>query len=90
VAAATVAWGLVTLQVTAVATFVHVYQDPAGDSCVFSVAPVGGVESREKVTESMLLGFEALRLYFTELTTKPVIAPVPSPAWVAPTVFEFV
>ena len=79
-----------TVQVMAVLTFVHVYQDPAGASCALSVEPAAGVESSENVTESMLLGFVVLRLYFTELTTKPVIAPAPSPAWVAPTVFEFV
>ena len=61
VAAATVACGLVTAQVTAVLTFVQVYHVPAVASCAFSVDPEAGVESSENVTESMLLGFVALR-----------------------------
>jgi hypothetical protein len=69
VAAATVAWGLVTAQVTAVATFEHEYHDPAAASCALRLEPAAGVESMVKVTESRLLGVEALRLYFTELTT---------------------
>jgi hypothetical protein len=67
-----------------------VYHDPAGASCTLSVEPAAGVESSEKVTESMLPGFVRLRLNFTELTTKPLIAPDPSPACDAPTVFEAV
>jgi hypothetical protein len=90
VAAATVACGEVTGHVTAAATFVHVYHDPVGASWVLIVEPAGGVESNEYVTESMLLGFVALRLYFTELTTKPLIAPEPSPALVAATLFDAV
>ena len=69
VAAATVACGLVVAHVTAAATFVHVYHVPAAASCVLIVEPATGVESSVNVTESMLAGFDALRLYFTELTT---------------------
>jgi hypothetical protein len=69
VAATTVACGLVVVHVTAVATKVHVYHEPAGASCVLSVDPATGVESTVKVTESMFVGVVALRLYFTELTT---------------------
>ena len=89
-AAATVACGDVTGQVTAVLTFVQVYQEPVGESWVLIVDPAGGVESSVYVTESMLLGFVAFRLYLTELTTNPVIAPVPSPARLAPTLFDAV
>ena len=69
VAAVTVACGLVTLHVTAAATKVHVYHVPAGASWAFNVDPATGVESSVNVTESMLLGVDALRLYFTELIT---------------------
>jgi hypothetical protein len=86
VAAATVDCGLVTLHVTAAATFVHVYQLPAAASCALIVEFATGVESSVNVTESMFAGFDAFRLYLTELTTYPEIVPEPSPAFVFGTV----
>jgi hypothetical protein len=70
--------------------FVHVYQLPAASSWIFIVEPAAGVESSVKVTESMFCGLVAFKLYLMVETTKPEIAPVPSPAFEAGTVFAAV
>jgi len=61
VAAAAVAWGDVVAQDTLPAVFVQEYHDPPDASWTLKVDVVVGLIVN--VTESMLCGFEELRLY---------------------------
>jgi len=85
VAAATVAWGEVVLQVMLPAAFAHVYHDPAAASWILTtLAAVGAIVN---VTASRFVGVAAFKVYAIALTVYPLIAPEPEPAVLAGTVF---
>jgi hypothetical protein len=75
VAAAAVACGDVVAQLTLPDVFVHEYHEPPDASWIFTVLAVLGLIVN--VTESTFAGFDALRLYATELTVYPLIVFAP-------------
>jgi hypothetical protein len=84
VAAATVAWGEVVLQVTLPAAFAHVYHEPAAASWILTTLAVVG--AMVNATESRFVGVVAFKVYAIALTVYPLIAPEPEPAVLAGTV----
>jgi hypothetical protein len=78
VAAATVAWGEVVLQVTLPAAFAQLYHDPPAASCALTV--VAAVGAIVKATWSRFVGVVAFNVYATLLIVYPLIVPDPAPA----------